>query len=185
MVPREWQSSGRCKHDATVSSARRDRVSAVCPDCPEDLAGLMLRYELQLAEETFARYLDSPERLIAYNEKSVLTTNILELLANPFSFLHRPLRAPSFPEIFGPDVFFSITKHLYRLALGDCKPLRTYRTPKDAVRAIVRRNPTAREFIESRLCGSAIEHPISRSQDTSGNGELKMLNWPLRVMTCL
>jgi len=131
-------------------------VSAICPDRPEELAGFLLRYEQKLNEKSFARYRRSPERLIAYNEKRILTSNILEVLADPFSFLHPPQGGPSFPEQFGPDVFFAITQHLYKLALGECKPLRTYRTPKNAIRAIVRRNPTAREFVESRLRGSAI-----------------------------
>ncbi len=125
-------------------------VLAVCPDCPEVLGGFILRYEQKLDEESFARLKRSPERLIAYNEKRILTTNILEVLADPFSFLH-PQRGSSFPEQYGPDVFFAITQHLFKLALGDCKPLRTYRTPKAAVRAIVRHNPTAREFIKNGI----------------------------------
>lgn len=131
-------------------------VLAVCPDCTEVLGGFMLRYEQKLDEKSFARFLRSPERLIAYNEKRILTTNILEVLADPYSFLYPPQGGRSFPEIYGPDVFFAITQHLYKLALGECKPLRTYRTPKNAIRTIVQRNPTAREFVESRLRGSAI-----------------------------
>ncbi len=126
-------------------------VSAICPDRPEELAGFILRYEQKLDETSFARFLRSPERLIAYNEMGILPTNILEVLADPYSFLHPPQGGRSFPEIYGPDVFFAITQHLFKLALGDCKPLRTYRTPKAAVRAIVRHNPTAREFINNGI----------------------------------
>lgn len=132
-------------------------VRAVCPDRPEDLAGFTLRYEIHTEDQLFAEYLHSSERLIAYNEKTVPAVNILDLLANPFSFLHRPLPgAPSFPEIHGPDVFFAITAHLYKLALGECRPLRTYRSPKDAVRAAIKHNPDARKFVESKLRGHAI-----------------------------
>lgn len=139
-----------------VAPHERD-VQVICPSClAKYLSGFKLCYEMGMADNAFSQYSQSDERLIAYNEKSIIEGDILELLATPYNFLHPPPPgAPSLTQFYGPDVFFAITAHLYKLAQGEARPMRTYLSPKNAIRRMVRNNPDAPRFVEDKIHGSA------------------------------
>lgn len=152
--------NGEAPFDASVTlkylAPTQTDIRAVCPRHPELLSGIELKYEQGLTDQTFKSVLEANDLLIAYNEKLIVSTNLIELLAEPFDFLHRPAPGnPTFTEIFGGDVFFAITAHLHKLAQGEVKPLRIYRSPKDTVRGIMRHNPEARAYVAETILSSA------------------------------
>lgn len=153
--------SGMTPIDASMTlryiAPNQKDVLGVCPQRQGDLVGFTLHYEKNAEDSSFKEYLHSTERLIAYNEKALVNTTVVDLLNDPFRFLHSPPPgAPSFLEIYGPDVFYAISAHLYKVALGICKPLRTYLSPKNAVRKAIKHNPDARKTIEDMLRRNAI-----------------------------
>lgn len=136
--------------DASVTlkhlAPQRIDVLGVCPDSQELLSGFRLRYEVGTDDAMFANVLSDDQSLIAYNEKMLELRRPIALLATPFDFLHPPpADHPSFTDLFGDDVFFAITAHLLKLARREVNPMRTYLSPIDAVRAMVKHNPRARE----------------------------------------
>ena len=144
-------------------------VKYLYPDIPDiglvfgnrpDLAtGFVLEYCLDITDSEFMHFWTRDSLTIAYNEKSKRQYGLLDLLADPFQFLHRPPPgSAAFPEIFGADVFYAITLHCYRLATEQIRPLYRYRDPKSTVRQIMKYNPAAREAIERLLQRPANEH---------------------------
>lgn len=111
-----------------------------------------MRYCINAPDGSFFKLTEYDKHLIAYNEKGRHRYSLLELLFNPFQFLHRPPQgSPSFLEIFGPEVFYAITYHCYRLATEEFKPLCIYRNPFETVKRIMKNNPDAKEQIQNLL----------------------------------
>lgn len=111
-----------------------------------------MRYCTNAPDETFFKLTHYDKHLIAYNEKGHHRYSLPELLSNPFQFLHRPPPgSPTFPEIHGPEVFYAITYHCYRLATEEIKPLCLYRSPSDTVKRIMKNNPHAKDLIQKLL----------------------------------
>ena len=137
-------------------------VKYIYPDIPNvdliygnrpDLAKpFAIEHHVDIPDDQFRNLANSDSLLIAYNEKARLRPSPLELLSDPFGFLHRPPPGSrSFPEIFGDDVFYSITYHCFRLITEESKPLCLYRDPLSTVRQIMKYNPNAKDVIEHLL----------------------------------
>lgn len=108
-----------------------------------------VRYCINEPDDVFLQLAQYDKPLVAYNEKNSHLYSVSELLADPFQFLHQPPPgSPTFLEIHGPDVFFAITYHCYRLATEDIKPLCRYRNSLDTVKRIMKYNPNAKNLIE-------------------------------------
>ena len=119
---------------------------------PELAKGFSIKHHVQMPDENFIEFAKVDKLLIAYNEKSRMQPLPLPLLSEPFEFLHRPPPGkPTFLELFGSSVFFSVTYHCFRLITEDIKPLYSYRDPSSTVRQIVKYNPNAKEEIERLL----------------------------------
>ena len=89
---------------------------------------------------------------IAYNEKETLEYDPIDLLNNPFNFLHPPpAGSPSFIDLHGDDIFHRITYHCYLLITKGNKPFYTYRNPEDTLKGIIKFNKTAKEQVEALL----------------------------------
>lgn len=138
-------------------------VKHIYPDIPDvsliygnrsDLgSGFIVDCRSETPDHEFLELANTDKWLIAYNEKCRLRHPLTKLLSEPFQFLHRPPPSnPIFQEIFGRDVFYAITYHCYRLAMGELKPLCRYRDPRSTVTTqIVKYNPHARKSIEALL----------------------------------
>lgn len=152
---------GEAPFDASVTlkylAVTRQDVQIVCPNHPEHLSGFKLTYERGAPDDAFAQVLAPTIPMIAYNEKLTVPRRPTELLANPFAFLHPPPSGlPSFTDLYGEDVFFAITVHLYRVSRGEVKPMFRYCSPQDTIRAIVKRNPKARMVVTEAPGAGAI-----------------------------
>jgi len=107
-----------------------------------------VRYFVKAIDQEFSKLMKAEELMIGYNEKETFNFNVLELLSEPFQFLHRPPQGmPTFPEIHGKDVFYAITYHCYRMVTDGVKPLCTYRNPANTVKGIMKFNPEAKQQI--------------------------------------
>ena len=107
-----------------------------------------MKYFVNATNQDFGELLQVSELLIGYNERQTQSYNVPDLLEEPFQFLHRPSPgSPTFPEIYGTDVFHAITYHCYRMFADDVKPLCTYRSPDDTVKGIMKFNPDAKQRI--------------------------------------
>ena len=114
--------------------------------------GFAIEYCSDISDMKFTRFLTRDSLTIAYNEKERHKDPLLNLLSAPFQFLHTPPPDnPTFPEIFGADVFYAITYHCYRLATEQLKPIYRYRDPMSTVRQIMKYNPNAQDAIERLL----------------------------------
>ena len=103
-------------------------------------------------------------RAIAYFESESIILDPVACLDQPFDFLlPPPPRCPTLIDIHGKAVFFQISWHCYRLAIGDAKPLFLYRDSLQTVKGIIKFNRDARE----KLIG-ALRNPISQ-QVVPGN----------------
>lgn len=74
----------------------------------------------------FRKYHDDPPNMccICYLERETFPANDEVLLKNPFTFLLPPIiKGKSWTDVYGPDIFAKITLHLYKVALGQIKPL--------------------------------------------------------------
>lgn len=89
---------------------------------------------------------------IGYVENLTIPLDPVTSLDSPFDFLFPPAPGcPRFTDIHGADVFFQITWHCYRLAIGDTKPMHPHRSPEQTVRGAVKFNPDARARINEKL----------------------------------
>ena len=105
-----------------------------------------VQYAINIDDKEFDKLQDSDRLLIGYNEKSKIEIDVIDLFENPFQFLHMPSPGmPTFPQIFGDDVFYAITIHCYKIVTEDIKPLYSYRNPKEAVKGIMKFNTGAKE----------------------------------------
>lgn len=115
---------------------------------PNFCSPFQLKYFVNQGDDLFLSLKNGSSPLIAYNEKDSESYDLIDLLENPFQFLFRPpMGAPTFPEIHGEDVFYSITYHCYRLVTEDIRPLYKYRNPKGTVKGIMKHNPNAKNKI--------------------------------------
>ena len=127
-------------------------VDIVYGDRLDLAAGFAIEYCSGISDNSFMKFTDHDSLIIAYNEKTTQQYPLLDLLADPFRFLHKPTPGnPTFPEIFGADVFYAITQHCYRLATEPLQPLCRYRDPKSTVRQIMKYYPESRNSIERLL----------------------------------
>jgi hypothetical protein len=111
-----------------------------------------IRYLVNESAEIFCQLGKLDKLLVGYNEKKRYRFDLLDLLAHPFQFLHKPPpMRPTFPELHGTDVFFAITYHCYRLLTEDVRPLFRHCDPKQTVRRIMKFNPSAKQRIEQLL----------------------------------
>lgn len=110
---------------------------------------------LSLGDESADKVYEIVEKnpyLIIYLHKETLGINPLELLNNPWEFLHSPPSGcPKMTETHGEDIFFRITDHCYKLIKGQSKPLFTYRDAKGALAAIIKRNQDTKDQVLERL----------------------------------
>ena len=136
-------------------------VKHIYPDIPDialvygdrsDLTeGFEIKHRVDATDDEFMKLTHHTAPLIAYNEKSRLNDSLLDLLSDPFRFLFKPPGSfPTFPDIFGAEVFYAITYHCYLLATGELKPLCRYMNDcHRTVTKIMERNPNAKNDIES------------------------------------
>ena len=119
---------------------------------PELYQPFTLIYFSNETDANFKRIIERNEPLVGYNEKSHEQYDLLALLKDPFQFLLRPpLGTPSLIDMFGNDVFFSITYHCYRLVTEEINPLFTYRDPKSTIKGILKFNKNAKKEIINLL----------------------------------
>ena len=121
-------------------------ISLIYSDNHDLSSPFNVHHLINIDDEKFDKLQDSDELLIAYNEKSKIEINVIDLFENPFQFLHMPSPGMStFPKIFGDDVFYAITVHCYKIIMEDISPLYSYRNPKETVKGIMKFNPDAKE----------------------------------------
>lgn len=121
-------------------------ISLIYSDNHDLSSPFNIHYSINLDDEKFDKFQDSDKLLIAYNEKSKVEINVIDLFDNPFQFLHRPSPgSPTFTQIFGDDVFYAITIHCYKIVMEDIRPLYSYRDPKETVKGIMKFNSDAKE----------------------------------------
>ena len=126
-----------------------DLVYGNRPDLAKPFA---IEHHFDSPDDQFKKLANSDRLLIAYNEKARLRPSPVALLSDPFEFLHRPLPgSPTFPEIFGDDVFYAITYHCFRLITEEIRPLYRYRDSSSTVRQIMKYYPSAKDVIEHLL----------------------------------
>ena len=138
----------------TVKHIYRDLpdVSLIYGDRADLSAPFHVRYFVDEPDDAFCQLGEADDLLIGYNEKKRLRYDLLDLLANPFEFLHRPPPGmPTFPELYGDHVFFAVTYHCYRLLTEDIKNLCRYRDHKQTVRGIMKFNSDAKQRIEQLI----------------------------------
>ena len=115
---------------------------------PNLCSPFQLKYAANQAGDSFLSLSDGDSPLIAYNEKKAKSYDLSDLLMEPFQFLFRPPKGfPTFPEIYGEDVFYAITYHCYRLVMEDIRPLYRYRDTSGTVKGIMKFNPNAKHHI--------------------------------------
>lgn len=103
-------------------------------------------YTSRKSDEEFLNSVKFKKGIIAYNEAKRITISPIELLQDPFVFLHQPSKgSPDFKDMHGENVFWQITYHCYRLLNDDAKPLHIYRDPNQVVKGIIKFNPEAKE----------------------------------------
>ena len=133
-------------------------IALVLGNRPDLATGFSIEYFSDISDTEFMDISTRDTLTIAYNEKIAQQHRLLDLLADPFQFLHRPPPGnATFPEIFGTEVFYAITHHCYRLATEQIQPLSRYRNPKSTVRQIMKYNPNPRNSIERLLQVTASE----------------------------
>ena len=127
-------------------------VIFVYMDRPDLANGFSIEHHVKITDNSFMNYTTADKLLIAYNEISRMQPLPLPLLSEPFGFLHRPpLGTPTFLELFGSSVLYSITLHCFRLITDNIKPLYSYRDSSSTVRQIMKNNPNAKEIIQHML----------------------------------
>jgi hypothetical protein len=88
---------------------------------------------------------------IRYVEKTTIGLSAEDLLQDPYRFLV-PSRHHSLTAEFGRDILDRVTLHLYRVAIGEIKPLSPYLKPAArAFQKIQANNPHATDKIRERL----------------------------------
>lgn len=151
-----------CRIDDCVPVDVSITVKHVCPEVPDislvygDRSDLCEPFKVQYCinepDDEFLELGQHDKPLIAYNEKNRHFYSVSEVLGDPFQFLHKPPPGRrTFQEIHGPEVYFAITYHCYRLATEDIKPFCRYRNPSDTVRRIMKFNPNAKDLIQKLL----------------------------------
>jgi hypothetical protein len=102
-----------------------------------------------LTDEPANRVLElaqTEEALVLYNQKHILHPDPIDLLKDPYSFLHPPPPGKrTFTEVYGSDAFSRITYHCYKLAKGYARPFFTYRNTKSSLAAILKFNEQAHD----------------------------------------
>lgn len=126
-------------------------VAYVCPEHPEALSGMELRYTHRLAYDNLARTLKSNRAVVHYNERQSRRPDYRQLLAHPYELLHVPVNAPSLIDTHGSEVFFALTAHLFRMVTGVVAPIDTKLPWNEALRLAIAQNPDARQFVLQRL----------------------------------
>ena len=137
----------------TVKHIYRDipDIALVYGDRSDLTEGFEIKHHFDATDDEFMKLIDHTAPLIAYNEKSRVNDSLLDLLSDPFKFLFRPPGlAPTFPDLFGAEVFYAITYHCYLLATREFRPLCLYMDDwRRTVNKIVERNPNAKNAIEN------------------------------------
>ena len=127
-------------------------ISLVYGDHSDMCEPFEVKYYINEPDDAFLELGQYDKPLVAYNEKNRHRYSVSDLLADPFQFLHKPPPGSrTFLEIHGPEVFFAITYHCYRLATEDIKPFCRYRNPSDTVKGIMKFNPNAKNLIQKLL----------------------------------
>lgn len=151
-----------CRIDDCIPVDVSITIKHVYPDVPDislvygDRSDMCEPFEVQYcrneSDDVFLGLEQNDKPLIAYNEKTRHRYNVSELLTEPFQFLHKPPPgSPTLLETDGPDLFFAITYHCYRLATEDIKPLCRYLNSWDTVKRIKKNNPNAKDLIQTLL----------------------------------
>jgi hypothetical protein len=111
-----------------------------------------LHYLRNESDDDFLKLCKSHEPIIGYNEKNRDSYDLLQLLNDPYRFLHKPPPGkPTLLETYGEDVLHAITFHIYRLVTEDINPLYRYRDPENATRGMIKDNKTSRASIKQVL----------------------------------
>jgi hypothetical protein len=89
---------------------------------------------------------------LVYQQKAAFEFDPASLLEEPYQFLHVPAVAKlSFPSVYGSDVFYRMSYHCYRIAIGEARPLHPYRNWRNIMPAIVKFNENAKKEVLTLL----------------------------------
>jgi hypothetical protein len=127
-------------------------VLLVCPDHPELRSHFNLVSNAPLDPNWIAKRRADGSSVIAYREERRIESDILDLLREPYAFLHPPPRgAPTFTEAFGDDVIHAIAWHALLVHRGVARRIDALIDSDRAITAIYRLHPNARMNVEREI----------------------------------
>ncbi|MGJ8637981.1 MAG: hypothetical protein ACSHYA_01190 [Opitutaceae bacterium] len=89
---------------------------------------------------------------LSYYRKETFDFDPIELMDNPYQFIHRPDGdTPDLLESFGRDIFFKLAYHIYLVNQGQAKPLHKSLKAEDALEAVETARKGARKKVVALL----------------------------------